>query len=44
MNALNLLLVELCDAGILPGEWFRVIAQTVDNVLAFLGLGPVWWG
>lgn len=44
MNALNLWLIELCDAGILPGEWLCAITQTVDNVMRFLGLGPVWWG
>ncbi len=44
LDALNLWLVELSQAGILPDGWFCGITNWIDKALVLLGFGPQFWG
>ncbi len=44
LDALNLWLVELSQAGILPDGWLCAITQAIDTACTILGFGPQFWG
>lgn len=44
MELFNALLVNLCEAGLLPEVSLVWITRTVDAVSVLLGFGPQMWG
>ncbi len=44
LDVLNVWLIEMAEAGVLPAGWLCAITQAIDTACIILGFGPQVWG